>query len=373
MRKYIRQIINRDFVYPNKERSQYDTELIHNINNNSVSGEIIDIQTTNNISSLDISFTFNWYLNDSEPFIKDSDNIMVLSFHLMAPNHIYYSPWKTVYYYETTYLNEEVISDFVQFSVDPSEFGLTSFPFDEYYYEIKFIGKKSIDVVCGSFSEVAPTPSPEPSSTPIPTPTPTPTATPPLPPEPCPDVTVYFESVTATPAETCVSTNEYTLSVLGEVCGFCSTDMLTLIITGLPGINILDFFYLSDGDAVRLFRRHSEDVLVNGEFVPIAFSQNLCELCEEPEPTDCTTYELFSDQSELDDATGNSNTSLNGVIQFTYIDCNDVEQITFNSNPDFPSNVCVKKMTTIFVTYWKNDSELVASLSYTIDTEIDCP
>lgn len=114
-------------------------------------------------------------------------------------------------------------------------------------------------------------------------------------PTPCPNVEVYFESVSASPLQTCNSTNMvlYVLPVLGQTCDFCSSDTLTLIISNLVGINILDYFYLSDGFAVRLFRRSSEDVLVNGEFVPIAVSQGVCELCSNftitPTPTSTPT------------------------------------------------------------------------------------
>ncbi len=95
---------------------------------------------------------------------------------------------------------------------------------------------------------------------------------------PCPPLTLYFEGVNATKTETCQSTNKYALPVVGQVCDFCSGETLTLVIDTLPGVNIFDFFYLSNGTSVRLFRRFQEPVSVNGQLVSIASSQGLCEL-----------------------------------------------------------------------------------------------
>jgi len=44
--KYIKQIINQDFVYPNNEVSEYDQEIVHDLNENSVSGTVVTLTAT---------------------------------------------------------------------------------------------------------------------------------------------------------------------------------------------------------------------------------------------------------------------------------------------------------------------------------------
>jgi len=61
-RKYIRQIINRDFVYPNNEVSEYDIELVQDLNGNSVSGTVTNFTATS-ITSSSITFRFNYTLS----------------------------------------------------------------------------------------------------------------------------------------------------------------------------------------------------------------------------------------------------------------------------------------------------------------------
>jgi len=45
-RKYIKQIINQDFVYPNNEVSEYDIELVQDFNSNIVSGTVTNFSAT---------------------------------------------------------------------------------------------------------------------------------------------------------------------------------------------------------------------------------------------------------------------------------------------------------------------------------------
>jgi hypothetical protein len=68
-RKYIKQRTSSNFVYPNNSLEEYDVEIVHDINNNSVSGTTTAISGSS-ISSSGITFSFNytWAQNNAELF-----------------------------------------------------------------------------------------------------------------------------------------------------------------------------------------------------------------------------------------------------------------------------------------------------------------
>ena len=72
-RKYIRQQILQDFVYPNNEISQYDVDnIVHDINDNSVSGVVNSFSATTVTSTgLTISYSATWNRNGAEPWIRN--------------------------------------------------------------------------------------------------------------------------------------------------------------------------------------------------------------------------------------------------------------------------------------------------------------
>ena len=183
-RKYIRQIVNRDFVYPNNEVSEYDVELVQDINSNVVSGTVTNFTATTITSSLiTFRFDYSWALNNAEAWVRNANQLGVLSVHCMVPNQLYYKPWRIV---DSISYNPPFLTSYTgtrSFNINPSYFGLTSFTNGTYYFEIRFIGHLAIDPICVQYNVVVPTatptPTPTPTSTPTPTPTPTgPTATP---------------------------------------------------------------------------------------------------------------------------------------------------------------------------------------------------
>ena len=183
-RKYIRQIINQNFVYPNNEVSEYDIELVQDINDNSVSGSINSFSaTTVNTTGITITMNYTWNLNGAEPFIRNSNTLSLISVHMMSPIQLYYKPWRTVYNRSTTGVTSTTVTETVTFTVLPSQLQLTSFTSGMYYFEVRFIGHTAVLPICynQSLTVTGPTPTPTPTSTPTPTPsgsTPTPTATP---------------------------------------------------------------------------------------------------------------------------------------------------------------------------------------------------
>lgn len=205
MRKYIKQLIDRDFVYPNKERYLYDTEMIHTINDRSVSGVVTTFSaTTVSDSSITLSVNLTWTKNGADPFISDSNYLHYASIHGMAEGQLYYKPWITLAFFRTDTLNVGSASVTSNLTITPDQFGLTTFSNGTYYFEVRFIGKRSIYPVCVNL-DIEGIPSPEPTPTPTATPTPTPTATSP---EPTP---------TPTPTPTATQTSlYYTLTACNE-------------------------------------------------------------------------------------------------------------------------------------------------------------
>jgi hypothetical protein len=157
---------------------EYDIDIVHDINNNSVSGTTTSI-TASSVSSSGITFSFDytWAQNSAEPFVFTGTSYSFLSVHMMEPNTIYYKPWRLVS--TVTGTPSTTKSGTVTFTVTPSQMGISSFTNGVYSFEIRMIGKRAIYPICQSVTVTSvPAPSPTPTRTPQPTPTPTPTTPP---------------------------------------------------------------------------------------------------------------------------------------------------------------------------------------------------
>ena len=79
-KKYIAQINNSNFVYPNNKLAEYDVEIIHELKENSVSGTTsgLSISYNSGTGNISISFTYQWLLNSAEPFI--SNNLILFKY-----------------------------------------------------------------------------------------------------------------------------------------------------------------------------------------------------------------------------------------------------------------------------------------------------
>jgi len=201
-RKYISQIDNQNFVYPNNAVPEYDLDIVHDINDNSVSGVVTTFSaTTFNSTGLTISYECTWTKNNADPFINGAGNLMLFSTHMMAAGQNYYKPFRLVHSIDdaTTTLTGSTKSG--TFTVTPSQMGLTGFTNGDYYFEVRFIGKRAVYPVCVTLSLIPPTPTPTPTPTSTVTPTPTVTITPT--PTPTPTITVTpTPTVTVTPTPT---------------------------------------------------------------------------------------------------------------------------------------------------------------------------
>lgn len=179
-RKYIKEQIYQDFVYPNNSVSQYDTEIVHVINNNSITGDINNVTITGLTSSgATITFDWEWFSNGAEPWINDAGQQVLLSVHMMDPSQSYFKPWRTVYYVTTGVTGNTSYSGTSSFTLTPSALGLNSLSSGgTFYSEYRMIGHRSTYPICYNLNATGITPTPTPSPTPTPTITPTVTPTP---------------------------------------------------------------------------------------------------------------------------------------------------------------------------------------------------
>jgi hypothetical protein len=181
-KKYIRQINDKNFFYPNYEKAQYDVEIVHDINNSCVSGDVTTFSATT-ISQTGITFTIDssWLLNNAKPWINDAGELIIYSVHMLAPSQDYFKPWRLVEHRYTTSTGSTTYSETgTTFTVTATQAGVSSFTSGTYYFEVRFIGHDCTYNVC--FSEdiivIIPTPNPTPTPSLTPNPTPTPSVTP---------------------------------------------------------------------------------------------------------------------------------------------------------------------------------------------------
>jgi hypothetical protein len=152
--KYISQVNNQNFVYPNYTLSEYDVDILQNINDNSVSGTVTNFIVSGTARTTGITFThdWTWAKNNADVFISTSDQIHLLSVHMIAAGQTYYKPWRCVDIVTNGTTGSSTYSGSNTVTVTPSMMGLTTFSSGTYYFEIRFIGLKSIYPICQTLS-----------------------------------------------------------------------------------------------------------------------------------------------------------------------------------------------------------------------------
>jgi hypothetical protein len=182
MKKYISQQNNPNFVYPNNNLAEYDVDIIHNINSNTVTGTLNSSTLSGTTSTLTLTINATWNKNDAEVFITSGNTLQLWSVHCMTPTEPYYKPWRLIGTKESATLELSTYTATVTYTITPAMMGVSSFTNGTYNFEIRMIGGLSVYPI--SFSGVVsgivvtPTPTPTPSATVGLTPTPTPTKTP---------------------------------------------------------------------------------------------------------------------------------------------------------------------------------------------------
>jgi len=151
--KYIPQINETNFVFPNYELSEYDVDIIHNINDLSVSGTVTNFSATT-IASTGMTFThdYTWSRNSAQAYVSTSGQIHLLSVHMIAGGQTYYKPWRLVDLVTSGTIGSATYSGSNTITVTPAMMGLTTFSSGTYYFEIRMIGLKSIYPICQTLS-----------------------------------------------------------------------------------------------------------------------------------------------------------------------------------------------------------------------------
>ena len=156
MSRYIPQINNQNFVYPNYDLAEYDVDIIHVPNDNSVLGTITSLSaTTVSSSTILITYSGTWSLNSAERYLVGS-NTNYLSVHVMGPTQNYYKPWRLVSLKTTGSTTNSVTMSNITSTFVASSVGLSSFTSGTYYFEFRFIGANSIYPVCQTLSITVP-------------------------------------------------------------------------------------------------------------------------------------------------------------------------------------------------------------------------
>ena len=181
-KRYIPQTPSNDFVYPNNDRVEYDQEIVHSINNNTVTGSISGLTLTLDGSNLQLDYTYTWNKNGSEPWIRNNNTLGILSVHMLTPSQDYFKPWRIIDSISQANLTGTTFGSSVSRLLSPAQFEVANWENGEYTFEFRFIGKLQPYVVCAT-ATLSGGPTPTPTATPTPTitegpPTPTPTATP---------------------------------------------------------------------------------------------------------------------------------------------------------------------------------------------------
>ena len=155
---YKPQIENQNFVYPNFDLAEYDVDIIHVPNDNSVSGVVTTFSaTTVSSSSITVRTTNTWSRNGAEGFIRNSGALQIYTLHVMAAGQDYYKPWRligsqsTLTTGSTTFTSTNRDATFT-----PADLGLTTFVSGNYYFEFRFVGATGIFPVCRTLNITIP-------------------------------------------------------------------------------------------------------------------------------------------------------------------------------------------------------------------------
>ena len=153
MKQYVSQVDSYNFVYPNNTLAEYDTDITHVVNNNTVTG-VVNSFTSGyaGYSQLAFDLNYTWTKNGAEPFILNDDTLSLVSVHMMSPNQQYYKPWRMVVNFSNANTSLTGTTATEHFVIYPNQLGLSSFTTGRYYFDIRFIGKNSVYPICTSLN-----------------------------------------------------------------------------------------------------------------------------------------------------------------------------------------------------------------------------
>ena len=86
----------------------------------------------------------------------------------------------------------------------------------------------------------------------------------------------------------------------------------------------------------------------------------------------CFTYQIIIDSNDLANAVGNTNPALDGLVFFSYTDCEGNPQLDSYGSPGiYLPTSCVDSSQTTFLYYWNNDAQSLATFS-TANPDLPC-
>jgi hypothetical protein len=154
MSRYIPQINNQNFVYPNFDLAEYDVDIIHIPNDNSVTGVVTSFSaTTVSSTGITVTTTNTWTRNGAEVFIRNNGAMQIYTLHVMAAGQDYYKPWRLIgsnSTFSTGSTTFTTTNRAVTFT--PADLGLTTFVSGNYYFEFRFVGATAIYPICQTLS-----------------------------------------------------------------------------------------------------------------------------------------------------------------------------------------------------------------------------
>jgi hypothetical protein len=195
MRKYIRDVENNNFIYPNNTQYELGQEIVQNLNENQQTWTISTFNTTVAGNNISLSYQIYVNLNNVEQFKTVSGTTGIYSIHMMAAGQTDFKPWRMVTYLVSSSPPQTGVT-IGSATITPASMGLTYFVNGNYYFEVRFIGQNTIYPFTIT-KTITGFPSPP---TPTPTPSPTPTATPTITPTPVPNI--YTSGVTINVTDT---------------------------------------------------------------------------------------------------------------------------------------------------------------------------
>lgn len=146
--KYIPQISNQNFVFPNTKLEEYDVDIIHDLIETPVYGQILNLSaTTISSTGITISYNYIWYKNNSETFLNYSGSTNIISVHVMEASQSYYKPWRCVSVI-TGSTSGTTISGSTTTTFTPSQLGVTGFTSGTYPIEFRMIGHRNVFPIC---------------------------------------------------------------------------------------------------------------------------------------------------------------------------------------------------------------------------------
>jgi hypothetical protein len=181
--KYIKQVDNQNFLYPNNYLAEYDVNIVHDLIEGNVTGTTTQPVLTKNGANIDVSVDYTWDLNGAEPFYNNQGALNLINVYFQTPDRQYFDVWVNVYILQTSELNTTATGGTMNFTITPAMMNQASFSTNgNYSITFQCISRRTIYPMPWliPLQVVTPTPTPTPSPT-HGTPTPTPTNPPPTP------------------------------------------------------------------------------------------------------------------------------------------------------------------------------------------------